>query len=57
MLQQLVARHVVPFRWIVADAHFGEVPAFLDGVSDLGKWYGCVSFELKTLQTAKGSSA
>jgi SRSO17 transposase len=39
MLRALVARHVVPFRWIVADAHFGEVPAFLDGVSELGKWY------------------
>ena len=39
MLRQLVARHVVPFRWIVADAHFGEVPAFLDDVADLGKWY------------------
>ncbi len=39
MLRHLVARHVVPFRWIVADAHFGEIPAFLDNVSDLGKWY------------------
>lgn len=39
MLRRLVARHVVPFRWIVADAHFGEVPAFLDAVSDLGKSY------------------
>ena len=39
MLRQLVARHSVPFRWVVADAHFGEVPAFLDDVADLGKWY------------------
>lgn len=39
MLKQLVARNVVPFRWIVADAHFGEVPAFLDQVAALGKWY------------------
>ncbi len=39
MLRQLVARHSVPFRWIVADAHFGEVPAFLDDVADLGEWY------------------
>ena len=39
MLKQLVARNVVPFRWIVADAHFGEVPTFLDQVTALGKWY------------------
>jgi SRSO17 transposase len=39
MLRHLVARHVVPFRWVVADAHFGEVPAFLDAVSDLDKHY------------------
>ena len=39
MLRSLVARQVVPFRWVVADAHFGEVPAFLDTLSDLGKWY------------------
>ena len=38
MLRQLAARQIVPFRWIVADAHFGEVPAFLDDVADLGKW-------------------
>ena len=39
MLRSLVTHPVVPFRWVVADAHFGEVPAFLDAVSDLGKWY------------------
>ena len=39
MLRQLVVRHRVPFRWIVADAHFGESPAFLDAVSNLGKNY------------------
>jgi len=39
MLRQLIARHRVPFRWVVADAHFGEIPAFLDAVSDLGKNY------------------
>jgi SRSO17 transposase len=39
MLRHLAARHVVPFRWVVADAHFGEIPAFLDAVADLGKWY------------------
>jgi SRSO17 transposase len=39
MLRSLVAHQVIPFRWIVADAHFGAVPAFLDAVSNLGKWY------------------
>ena len=39
MLQGLVTRGVVPFRWVAADAHFGEIPAFLDGVAALGKWY------------------
>lgn len=39
MLQGLVTRGVVPFRWVTADAHFGEIPAFLDEVDALGKWY------------------
>lgn len=39
MLQDLVARGVVPFRWVAADEHFGQNPAFLDRISDLGKWY------------------
>ena len=39
MLRGLVNRGILPFRWIVADAHFGAVPAFLDGVTALGKWY------------------
>jgi len=39
MLKQLVMRKMLPFRWVVADAHFGEVPAFLDDVAALGKWY------------------
>lgn len=39
MLQILVTRGVVPFRWVAADAHFGEIPAFLDAVDALGKWY------------------
>ncbi len=39
MLKQLVMRKRIPFRWVVADAHFGEVPAFLDDVAALGKWY------------------
>jgi SRSO17 transposase len=39
MLQTLVTRGQVPFRWVTSDAHFGEIPAFLDGVDDLDKWY------------------
>lgn len=29
----------VPFRWVVADEHFGSNPAFLDGVAALEKGY------------------
>ncbi len=39
MLQDLVERAVVPFRWVTADEHFGQNPAFLDGVAALHKWY------------------
>ena len=39
MRQTLVTRGQVPFRWVTSDAHFCEIPAFLDGVDDLGKWY------------------
>jgi SRSO17 transposase len=39
MLKQLVLRKQIPFRWVVADAHFGEVPAFLDDIAALGKEY------------------
>jgi SRSO17 transposase len=39
MLQELVRRGVLPFRWVMADAHFGQNPAFLDGVAALDKWY------------------
>ena len=39
MLQALVTRDQLPFRWVAFDAHFGEVPAFLDAVDALGKWY------------------
>lgn len=39
MLQGLVERQRVPFRWVTCDEHFGQNPAFLDGVSALGKWY------------------
>jgi SRSO17 transposase len=39
MLQVLVTRDEVPFRWVACDAHFGEIPAFLDAVAAQGKWY------------------
>jgi SRSO17 transposase len=39
MLRGLVARREVPFRWVVADEHFGSNPAFLEAVAALGKWY------------------
>lgn len=39
MLHGLVERAAVPFRWVVADEHYGMIPAFLDGVAAEGKWY------------------
>jgi SRSO17 transposase len=39
MLTQLVERGVVPFRWVTCDERYGEIPAFLDGIAALGKWY------------------
>jgi SRSO17 transposase len=39
MLHGLVERSVVPFAWVVADEHYGMIPAFLDGVAAEGKWY------------------
>jgi SRSO17 transposase len=39
MVQGLVTRGVVPFRWVTADEHFGQNPAFLDGISALGQGY------------------
>jgi SRSO17 transposase len=39
ILRGLVGRAVVPFAWVVADEHYGMIPAFLDGVAATGKWY------------------
>jgi SRSO17 transposase len=39
LLRALVRRGHVPFQWVAADALYGDTPAFLDGVADLGKWY------------------
>jgi SRSO17 transposase len=39
MVTQLVQRAVVPFRWVTCDERYAEIPAFLDGIAALGKWY------------------
>jgi SRSO17 transposase len=39
MVTQLVQRAVIPFRWVTCDERYGEIPAFLDGIEALGKWY------------------
>jgi SRSO17 transposase len=39
LLQQAVQRAALPFRWVAADALYGDAPAFRDGVADWGKWY------------------
>jgi SRSO17 transposase len=39
MVQGLVEGGEVPFAWVVADEHYGMIPAFLDGVAATGKWY------------------
>lgn len=39
MLQGLVERGAVPFRWVTADERFGRDPAFLDGISALERYY------------------
>jgi SRSO17 transposase len=39
MINDLVQRDQVPFRWVTADAGYGKSPVFLDGIAGLGKWY------------------
>jgi SRSO17 transposase len=39
MLTDLVTTGHLPFRWVTADEHYGENPAFLDGITTAGKWY------------------
>jgi SRSO17 transposase len=39
MITALVERAVLPFRWVTCDARYGEIPAFLDGIAALDKWY------------------
>jgi len=39
MLRGLVQRGQLPFKWVVADEHYGMNPAFLEAIDALGKWY------------------
>ncbi len=39
MLTAILAAGHLPFRWVTADEHYGEIPAFLDGIAATGKWY------------------
>ena len=37
---QTAAREKVPFRWVGGDRVYGDSPTFVQGVRELGKWYG-----------------
>jgi SRSO17 transposase len=39
LLQAALQRGELPFRWVAADALYGDTPSFRDGVAELGKWY------------------
>jgi SRSO17 transposase len=39
MITALVGRRVIPFRWVTCDESYGKIPAFLDGIAALDKWY------------------
>jgi len=40
LLQAVVHRDSLPFRWVAADSLYGDSPAFRDGLAALeGKWY------------------
>jgi SRSO17 transposase len=39
MIDALVQRGVLPFRWVACDESYGKIPAFLDGIASLGKCY------------------
>ena len=39
MITALAQRDVLPFRWVTCDESYGKIPAFLDGIAALGKWY------------------
>jgi SRSO17 transposase len=39
LLERMVAEASLPGRWVAADEGYGDVPAFLDRVAELGLWY------------------
>jgi len=39
MITALAGREVIPFRWVTCDESYGKIPAFLDGIAALDKWY------------------
>jgi SRSO17 transposase len=39
MIRGVLARGVLPVRWVLADETYGADPKFLDGVAALGRWY------------------
>ncbi len=39
MIAGLVKRGGLPFRWVTCDEKYGKIPAFLDGIAALDKWY------------------
>lgn len=39
MVRGVEARSVLPFKWVVADSHYGMNQKFVDQVAALGKWY------------------
>jgi len=39
MLTALVRQATIPFHWVTCDEKYGENPAFLEGITALGKWY------------------
>lgn len=39
LLRRAIQRGDLPFEWVVADALYGDSPAFRDGVAELKKWY------------------
>lgn len=38
MIRELIARAVIPFRWVTADASYGKNLDFLEEIARLGKW-------------------
>jgi len=39
MIDVLLKRAVVPFRWVACDESYGKTPVFLDGIAALDRWY------------------